>query len=461
MRSAILSAVVLAALSGAACARNLALPEKSPAVALTLPDTWEVKDIDSGIQAIPPDKAVYIYANYGDRSELDNTLKSYRDWMKKQKIVVNTPSESTMDFAGTPGRVIRYDTKGKNGGKTIVDFIVLNASRDRYVILTLWGSAQERAGDEADLTAIMASVKIPAGTGSFWSGGSAASTARDAGKEPVKPEAASPMPKSAALVPPPTAAAKPDAPLAMPKIVFVSREADRFGDVAARATSAFPAGERMHIYIEVTGETIRPDAAGRGAFGVVLDYEVLSPGGDVLTGHKAILDNDFTTDMSGEPKLFFNVGLGLTGAGPGPYVLAYTLHDKLGERTAQAKLPFTILPAAPEPAATAAAAPVPAAPALAAAPTAGGTCAKADVSGSLMEATNGGAAFQDGRRRVKALADPETLLDDKAGHAMTCRYTSVWAEKQDAGTVERRMKMTYKITDDGKGGADIAYEFDK
>ena len=94
--------------------------------------------------------------------------------MKKQKIVVNTPKESTMDFAGTPGRVIRYDTKTRNGDKTIVDFIVLNASRDRFIIVTLWGSAEEREGNEADLAAIMASLKIPADTGSFWSGNSAA-----------------------------------------------------------------------------------------------------------------------------------------------------------------------------------------------------------------------------------------------------------------------------------------------
>ena len=177
----------------------------------------------------------------------------------------------------------------------------------------------------------------------------------------------------------------------------------------------------------------------------------------MLAGHKAIIDKDFITDTSGEPKLFFNVGLSLTGAGPGPYILTYTLHDKLSDRTAQAKLPFSILP----PPAASAAAPIQPAAASVPPPKAEGPCAIEDFSSHLIAATNDGAAFRDGKRQVRALADPETLLNDQTAHAITCRYTSVWAEKQDAETVERRMKMTYKITDDGKGGADIAYEFDK
>ena len=160
MRYGILGATALVLVSLPAWARDVAVPPKDPAVTLVVPDSWDIKNIDAGVQTIPPDKAVYAYANYGARSELETTLAKYREWMKNNKIVVNKPSETRIDFAGTPGRVIPYDTKGKSG-KTIVDFIILGASRDRYVILTVWGSAEERAGDEADLTAIMASVKIP------------------------------------------------------------------------------------------------------------------------------------------------------------------------------------------------------------------------------------------------------------------------------------------------------------
>ncbi|GJD75256.1 hypothetical protein [Methylobacterium goesingense] len=100
-------------------------------------------------------------------------------------------------YAGTPGRVVRYDTKTKSGSKTIVDFIILSASRDRFAIVTLWGSTEEREENETGLAAIMASVRVAAETGSFWAGNSAAKPATgdkamaDAGT-PAAPKAAAP-----------------------------------------------------------------------------------------------------------------------------------------------------------------------------------------------------------------------------------------------------------------------------
>ena len=456
MRYGILGATAIVLLSLPAWARDVAVPLKDPAVTLTIPDSWDIKNIDAGVQTIPPDKAVYVYANYGARSELETTLAKYRDWMKSNKIVVNKPSETTTDFAGTPGRVIRYDTKGKNG-KTIVDFIVLNASRDRYVILTVWGSADERAGDVADLTAIMASVKIPPDAGgapSSTSGNSAANSKT----VPSKPEAASPQREAVAA--PPAAVAKATTPLAMSKLQFVSRVADRLGDIEARPTSTFTVGEKMRVYYELSGETIKRDAAGRGTLGVILDYAILDSRGAAVDAQKAITDEDYTTDVPGEPGLFFNSSFAMKGAAPGAYTMVYTMHDKLSERTTEGRLPFTLVPPPVTPPASQADA-AQASTTTAPSPRTNGPCAIDGFRSELIAITNGAPAFQDGQRQLKVLTDPETLLNDTKGHKTTCRYMSVWTEKQDAGTTERRMKMIYKITENSQGNSNIAYEFDQ
>lgn len=208
LRSRCLAVALLTSVSGAALAVEVAVPAKAPTVTLNRPERWTQKDIDDGIQLLSPDEAVVLYVNYGDRADVETTLKNYREWMKKQKIVVNTPKESSMDFAGTPGRVIRYDTKMKTGGKTIVDFIVLNASRDRYAILTLWGSAEEREGNEADLAAIMSSVRVAAETGSFWAGNSAAKSGpADKARGETAPPAVAAAPPARPAAPPAQAAA--------------------------------------------------------------------------------------------------------------------------------------------------------------------------------------------------------------------------------------------------------------
>ncbi|WP_342148379.1 hypothetical protein [Methylorubrum sp. SB2] len=135
-------------------------------------------------------------------------------------------------------------------------------------------------------------------------------------------------------------------PLAIAKLQFVTRPAAEFGDIAARGSNAFPAGEKMQIYLEVTGQTIRPAAPGQRKFGLRLDYEVLA-GDRVLAGQKGAFDQDFTLDaqVPPVPTMYLNAGLNLTGLEPGAYTLAYTLHDKLDGRTATGSLPFTSVPA--------------------------------------------------------------------------------------------------------------------
>ncbi|KQT60072.1 hypothetical protein ASG52_18265 [Methylobacterium sp. Leaf456] len=135
-------------------------------------------------------------------------------------------------------------------------------------------------------------------------------------------------------------------PLAIAKLQFVTRPADEFGDIAARGSNAFPAGEKMRTYLEVKGQTIRPAASGQRKFGLRLDYEVLA-GDRVLAGQKGVFDQDFTLDAQAPPvpTMYLNVGLNLTGLEPGAYTLAYTLHDKLDGRTATGSLPFASIPA--------------------------------------------------------------------------------------------------------------------
>ncbi|WP_210247521.1 hypothetical protein, partial [Methylobacterium sp. WL116] len=88
-------------------------------------------------------------------------------------------------------------------------------------------------------------------------------------------------------------------------------------------------------------------------------------------------------------------------------------------------------------------------------------CAQDAVRTDLMASVNGAPDFKDGKRRLKALVEPETVFEDRKAKRMTCRYTSVWDETQDTGTTETRMKMTFKASDDGKDGIDLDYSFDK
>ncbi|TXN80387.1 MULTISPECIES: hypothetical protein [Methylobacterium] len=477
MKRWIVGAALFIGLAAPAFAKDIVLPAKEPAVTATMPDDWDTSVYETEIASVSADGDIVVNIATDSKSRLDSLIKDSKAYLTKNKVkLVGKPTEQTIDFNGTPGQVQRYQATDKNG-KAIIDFVTLDASRNRAVLVTVWGSEDDRATNETALSAIMKSVTIPAGGGGggFWSGGSVQSGKVGAGKSEASraeaPAAAKP-PAPAAVASPPAAAPVASQSLGVRRVLFVTRPSEGFGDVDPRAVGAFLPSEKVITYMEPVGETLVPVAGGDVRFGLVVDYVLQSKGGAILGGQKAVIDKEFTAGkdgiLDGYPKFSFHFTLGIAGVDPGDYVLAFTLRDKFSDRTTQVERPFTVLAAAPAPAPTAAApAPAPTTPApapvVAAAPPApaSGLCAQDAVRTDLMASVNGAPDFKDGKRRLKALVEPETVFEDRKGKRMTCRYTSVWDETQDTGTTEKRMKMTFKASDDGKDGIDLDYSFDK
>lgn len=432
MKVWILACAAFASLAWPAHAKDYALPPKGPAVTMAIPNDWDVTVLDNEVASIAPDGYLVLTIGFGKRSDLESLIKGSKDYLKESKVTLSVkPVEQTMDFAGTPGRVLRYATKGQNG-KTIVDMVTLDASRDRVVLITVMGSTEERQNNEAALAAIMASIRVPAETGAVAA-------------QPAWPGQ---PPKAAVASPAPVAEAKPVQPFAVRRAVFVNRRSEAFGNVDVRPTDTFAPGEALLSYIEPVGQALLPATDGKKRFGVIVDFEIRTRDGKVLGGQKGMADVDLTTAGDGsDPKFYVNGRVDLTGAEAGAYVLTYIVRDKLSERVASVDQPFTIV-----------AAPVPAAPP--AQTQAGNNCAKAEVRDALMAAVNERPAFRDEKRSLKALADAEPITKDSKPQSVTCRYTAIVVETQASGPVEKRMKMTFVMTADGKGEIDVDYSFD-
>ncbi|KQQ18314.1 hypothetical protein ASF53_06560 [Methylobacterium sp. Leaf123] len=348
--------------AGTAWAKEIVLPEKNPAVTLTIPDDWKTEVRDTDVVSTSPDGDVSFEVSFETRADRESLVKDKTSFLRKQKVNLSIkPVEQAMDFGGTPARVQRYRTTDKYG-KTIVDLVTLDASRDRALLMTIWGSEDQRQANEEALDAIMKSVRVPAetgGSGNFWSGG------KIAAKPETKPEAkvetkAEPTPAPAAVAVQPA----PSKPYATRRALYVARKAADFGDVEARPSNVFKPGEPLLTYIEPVGEVTQAIGSDQIGFGVIVDFEVRTPEGKALATQKTMIDRDVTVKRTeGEPNFFLNLSLDLNGFPSGHYVLVYTLHDKLSGRTLDVPQPFTIAPAATDKAAgagPAAASPAPA-----------------------------------------------------------------------------------------------------
>ena len=122
--------------------------------------------------------------------------------------------------------------------------------------------------------------------------------------------------------------------------MFVTRQANAYGDYDARPSNVFAPGEKLLSYLEPLGYAWA--AQGNGyRFGVSVDFEILSKDGKILGGQKGILKQEFASHYRNR-EFFLNSTMSVDGAPAGDYVLAYTLHDLGSERTTRVEQPFKI-----------------------------------------------------------------------------------------------------------------------
>jgi hypothetical protein len=159
MKKFVLALALAAAVITPAFAKNLAVPADDPAVTLTIPNSWATKEIDFGYSAVSPDKDVAVYIEYAAGARVKKMTDLNESWMKDNKIVVKgKPEEMEADFNGVKGSVLKFKAKDENGD-TNVNFAFIPAGNNRVIMLTLWGSDEEQAANDKDISTILTSIK--------------------------------------------------------------------------------------------------------------------------------------------------------------------------------------------------------------------------------------------------------------------------------------------------------------
>lgn len=130
------------------------------------------------------------------------------------------------------------------------------------------------------------------------------------------------------------------APMAITKSVFVTADAGGYGLYTARDNNVFAQGEPILIYLEPVGFAWKEEGGLYSSL-MVVDFEIMSPQGEVLAGQKNFGQFEFHSHAQ-NTEYMANLTLNLTGAPAGSYVLGITLRDRHGGQTAVAEMPFEI-----------------------------------------------------------------------------------------------------------------------
>lgn len=160
MKSRRISAIALAValLATPALAKNFAVPDKDPAIVISIPDNWTTTEVKYGYEGWSPNKDVYISVEFAAIKNVRAMMESNEKWMKSTGIKVNEPAESEITLNGIKATHYKFSTTFKDE-PTTVDFVMLPGGKDRVVLLTLWGNEDERKTHSKAIDAILTSLK--------------------------------------------------------------------------------------------------------------------------------------------------------------------------------------------------------------------------------------------------------------------------------------------------------------
>lgn len=141
-----------------ATAKNFAVPDKNPAITLTVPNNWKTQEIEYGYSARPPDEAIFFSVEFASARNIDKMMATNEAWMKENEIKQVKPIQAEIPINGISSTVFQFRTTDANG-PTKVDFILMPAGNERVIMITVWGSDEERATHSKALDDIFGSIK--------------------------------------------------------------------------------------------------------------------------------------------------------------------------------------------------------------------------------------------------------------------------------------------------------------
>lgn len=156
----ILLASALAMLPALAQAKAFKLGDDEAVAWITMPDTWEPREIDNGVEATSPDKETYVAAEIVAGNDLDKAGEEADKFFREQKITIKADSkvEKKTTVSGLPAYDINWDATDADG-PTHVSLTLVKVADEKVLLLTYWGSAAGETSNKDDLAAIGKSIK--------------------------------------------------------------------------------------------------------------------------------------------------------------------------------------------------------------------------------------------------------------------------------------------------------------
>ena len=141
-------------------AKTYQLPDDNPAVSVTLPDKWEPKEVEKGVEATSPDGETYVSLETATAKGMDKLIEEDIQFLTDQGVVVDKATQQTHDTTinGMSVSFLRWSGKDKDG-PTNITLGIYGVTGNLVLLMTAWSSPNGEQTYDKEMKQIVSSVK--------------------------------------------------------------------------------------------------------------------------------------------------------------------------------------------------------------------------------------------------------------------------------------------------------------
>lgn len=160
MKKLTLALLVAFALATPSFAKTFKVPEEGAFASITIPDDWNSKEIDDGVESQSADNEVYFAVEATDAKGMDKAIEAAIQYLHEQGVTVDdkTMKQTEGKINGMEGVDITWKGKDKEGDADI-SLTILVAPKEKVLLITYWASPEGTKKHDKELGAILKSVK--------------------------------------------------------------------------------------------------------------------------------------------------------------------------------------------------------------------------------------------------------------------------------------------------------------
>jgi hypothetical protein len=156
-----LSLLAAIAAPSLALAATFPIPDENPVATVTVPDKWDSKPYDGGVESTSPDGKIYVAMEMVAAKDVKSATEEGIEWFAKQGVEIDPGSFKSKDtkINGLAAFDMQFTGKDSDGAANISLTLVGTNAEGKFLMLYFWGSDEGVTANAKDLQAIGGSIQ--------------------------------------------------------------------------------------------------------------------------------------------------------------------------------------------------------------------------------------------------------------------------------------------------------------